>query len=608
MQKFLRMGYSLVFVTMFISLGLCAVDKTHGIAMHGDLKYKQNQSFAYVNPQAPKGGDIRLAVMGTFDSLNPFITKGTPPAGLSIFSERLVFESLMKRSADEPFSLYGLIAENCSIAPDRSFITFYINPKAQWSYGKPVTVDDVIFSFEAMRDKGRINLRSHYAKVDRVIRVDDHTVTFHFKKEADKDTYEPEAPMLIALMPVLPKHFFVDKVFDNTTSEIIPSSGPYRIKDLKLGRHIIYERRPDYWGKDLAVQQGLYNFDTVRFDFYREENTMFEAFKAGGYDVTYVKPADWFDGFNFPAAVSGKVIKQEFALKHPVGMKAMAFNIRRSLFQDIRVREALNHAFDFHWINRTLYHNTLTRSCSYYQNSHLESHGKPNGLELEVLNKYKDQLATEVFLESRQPPESSKSQDVRRHLGFAQRLLKQAGWTVDNKGRLRNDQGQAFEFEMLVYDANDQKIAMAFARSLKTLGIVMNIRLVDVAQYQNRCTTFDFDMSFQYWGITNSPGIEQSNYWGSKAADEPGSRNYIGIKDPVIDALCQQLTTAKDRITLEAVGRSLDRLLVNGYYVIPLYLKEKEFVAYWDKFNLPPYDPKVGIMFAAWWAKDHVKP
>ena len=600
MQKIFKFSLVLLLTLIMTYPGFAV--KQYGIALHGDLKLKAYESMPYVNPKAPKGGDIRLAVIGTFDSLNPFITKGTPPAGISLFSERLVFESLMKRSSDEPFSLYGLIAESCDMAKDRSYITFYLNPKARWSDGKPITANDVLFTFETLRDKGRINMRSGYKKIERVVKVDDQTITFFFNKEASKDTYESELPLIIAMMPILPQHFFLNRDFEKVTNEIIPFSGPYKIKDLKMGRYILYERRLDYWGQDLAIQAGLYNFDTVRFDFYREQNTLWEAFKAGAFDVIHVKPAEWFHGFNFPAAQAGKVIKQELSIAHSVGVEGMVFNIRRPLFKDKRVRQAFNHAFDFHWVNRTFYYNTLKRTRSYFQNTDLENRDEPQGLELEILNRYKSQISGDVFLTSTQPPESIKPQDVRRHMAFAQRLLNEAGWTIDNKGDLRNEQGQLFEFEMLIYDNSHQKIAMAFARSLKTLGIIMNIRLVDTAQYQNRYTNFDFDMTVQHWGISDSPGNEQLYYWGSESADKPGSRNIIGIKNPIVDELCKALARSENRPILVATGRALDRVLLSGYYMIPLFHKEKDFIAYWDKFGFPPYNPKVGIVLAAWWS------
>jgi ABC-type oligopeptide transport system substrate-binding subunit len=610
MKKFLASSYLFPFLcfavyAVYFSDLPAVFAKQHGLAMHGDLKYKPEEPFSYVNPKAPKGGEARFAVVGTFDSTNPFITKGTPPAGLSLFSEKLVFESLMKRSADEPFSLYGLIAESIDIAPDRSWIIFYLHPKAQWPDGRPITAADVIFSYQTLRDKGRLNLRLYYSKVATVDALDERTVKFVFKKEKGQEQFDPEAPLLIAMMSILPKHLLEGKDFEKVTLEPMVGSGPYRIKELKPGKYILYERRPDYWGKDLAVNAGQYNFDRIRFDFYRDSHVAFEAFKAGEYDFRIEENITlWHKGYDFPALKRGQVNRLELDIERPVGLHAFVFNTRRPLFRDKRVRQALNYAFDFGWLNKNLFYDAYRRSRSYYQCSDLESKGKPNGRELMLLQLFKDQIPPEVFEEAWQPPVYTHSNMRRQQLARAKQLLKEAGWTVDSKGQLRHLNNDVFRFEVLLYNPDDEKIALSLARHLKILGIQVDVRVVDTAHYENRRLAFDYDMIIQTWGQSESPGNEQMYYWSSAAANQPGSRNYAGIQDPVVDVLCQMIADARDRETLIAAGRALDRLLLTGYYVIPLYHCAKMYIAYWDKFGYPPYNPKVGVYLSTWWAKD----
>ncbi len=596
------------FILTIICCAFCGVDgyakPQHGISMHGDLKYKKGDSFAYLNPAAPVGGTIKLGIVGTYDSLNPFITKGNSPAGLNLLTETLVFERLMARSKDEPFSLYGLIAESIEVAPDRSWIIFNIRSEAKWADGKPITAQDVMFTHALLRDKGRPNLRLFYSRVANVKVLSPLKVKFSFKPLEDDGSYDPELPLLIGLMSILPKHILAKKDFEKLTLKPIVGSGPYRIKEFKPGHSITYERRADYWGHNLSYNLGRSNFNIVHYDYYRDEKVAFEAFKAGAYDVhAESNPADWLNLYDFKAVKSGAVKKITTEHNRPVGMRAFTFNIRKPVFADKRVRQALAYAFDFEWINKNLFHSAYMRTRSYFDNTELASIGLPAGQELALLEPYRDQLPAEVFTKEYKPPSTDGSGNIRGNLHKAVELLTQAGWTIHNSV-LRNQQtGEVFKCEIMLYRPDDKKIALAFARNLKRLGIDLRIRMVDAAQYESRRMNFDYDVIINLWGHTLSPGREQTYYWGLAAADEPGSRNYPGIKDPVVDHLCNVLATAQDRGTLVAAARALDRVLLWGHYVIPLYHKNTDYLAHWDKFGHPEFKPDVPMSVITWWTK-----
>lgn len=587
----------------FISEGF---GKDHGIAMHGELKYPANFTyFTTVNPQAPKGGKLRLGVVGTFDSLNPYVIKGTPPAGLSIFSERLVFDTLMKRSPDEPFSVYGLIAESVDLAPNHSWIIFYLNPKAKWPNAQPVTADDVIFSFETLKEKGLANYRLFFKKVDRVEKIDNQTVKFFFLADKNDGSFDPETPMLISLLPVLPKYFFGGRDFEKITHAEIPGSGPYKIKHLKMGHTITYERRLDYWGKDLPVNVGFYNFDEVRFDYYRDSKVSLEAFKAGEYDIRgESEPNQWFENYNFPAIKNGKIIKFEFKHQRPVGIKAFVFNTRKALFKDERVRHALIYAFDFEWLNQSLFHNCFTRTKSYFDNTALANDGIPKGNVLKLLQPFKENLPSDLFLTPYSLPISGSKVKLRENLKKARDLLQACGWHIHNSQLIHKEMKHPFKFEIILYRPEDEKIALAYAKNLKLLGIHAKIRTVDSTQYERRLGAFDYDMTIHSWGHTLSPGNEQNLYWSSKAADQQGSRNYIGIKNSTVDTLCRMLANAKTREELITTTKALDLVLLWGHYLVPLYHSNKIFLAYWDKFGHPQFNPLDGIVLMNWWFKN----
>ena len=584
---------------IFLLLALLAAGRAvaapaHGIAMHGDLKYGPDFThFDYVNPNAPKGGELRLYGLGTFDTFNPFVIKGVPDAG----STR-IYDTLLTSSADEPFSEYGLLAETVDTPPDRSSVTFTLRKEARWHDGKPVTADDVLWSFETLRAKGRPFFRAYYASVDKAEKLDERTVKFSFKPGENR-----ELPLIMGQLTVLPKHYWEGRDFEATTLDPPLGSGPYKIADFDAGRWSRYARVPDYWGKDLAVNRGRDNFDTVRYDYYRDMTVALEALKAGAYDIRVEASAkDWATGYDSPAVRDGRLIKGEFKHSRPAGMQGYAFNLRRPLFQDRRVREAIGYAFDFEWSNRTLFFGQYTRARSYFGNSELAANGVPQGAELAVLEPLRDQLPPEVFTTEYQAPVTDGSGNMRDNLRKAYDLLKAAGWTVDPKTKkLVSAEGKPFEFEILLLDPAYERITLPFAKNLERLGIAARTRVVDTAQYKKRSDDFDFDMVIDSWPQTLSPGNEQRSYWSSAFAHQPGSMNGLGLQDPAVDALVEQVIAAPDRASLVTRVHALDRALQWGFYVVPNWYIAYDRVAYWDKFGRPDVLPAQGVQLDTWW-------
>ena len=567
----------------------------HGLAMHGDLKYPPDFThFDYVNADAPKGGILRLADQGPFDSLNPYITKGQPPDGAS-----LPFETLMESSADEPFSEYGLIAESVETPPDRSWVIFTLRPQARWHDGQPITADDVIFSLDVLRGKGAPIYRFYYAGVERAEKLGERRVKFSFKPGDNR-----ELPLILGQLPILPKHYWRDKTFDETTLTPPLGSGPYRIGKFEPGRFITYERVKDYWGKDLPTQKGRYNFDTIRYDVYRDATVALEALKAGEYDLRLENESKkWATGYSdWDAVKTGQAMLREFHHQLPAGMQGYAFNLRRPLFADIRVRQALALAFDFEWANRNLFYGQYARTNSYFDNSELAATGLPGPAELALLNPLRAQLPPQLFTQAFTSPLTDPALGIRPNLRQAMALLEQAGWRVEN-GQLVDAKGQAFRFEILLSSPAFERITLPFARNLARLGIDARVRTVDPTQYVNRVRAFDFDMIVKSWGQSLSPGNEQSLYWTSAAADQPGSSNVVGIKNPAVDALVAKLIAAPDRAGLVAATRALDRVLLWNWYVIPQWHSSVTRVAYWDKFGQPAQIPMQGWQIYALWAK-----
>lgn len=561
--------------------------------MHDQPRYPKGFShFGYVNPAAPKGGTLRLAAtQGTFDSLNPFIFKGQAAEGW-----RLVFEALTKRSQDEPFSLYGLVAESIDMDPSRRSIAFTLHPDARFADGEPITAEVLLWSWQTLRDKGRPNHRLYYRQVARTS-VDGRTVTFHLGSGENR-----ELPLLMAFMPILPKHWFEANGFERTTLDAIPGSGPYRVAELEQGRTITYARRDDYWGRDLAVNRGDNNFDRITYEFFRDQTARFEALKGGLYDVRFeLDPALWAEGYDFPAVRDGELKKLELPLERPVGMRGLVFNSRRALFADIRVRQALGLAFDFDWINRNLFHGSYARNTSYFQNSDLAAEGAPSEAELALLKPYSGQIPEAVFGPAVAPPEAEGRNGLRRNLRRAQKLLAEAGWAVGRDQVLRDASGAAFAFEILLHDPTDEKVALNFARGLKRLGIEATARTVDPSQYERRRQSFDYDMIVNHWYQSLSPGSEQWYYWGQAAAEQPGSRNYAGVSLPAVDAMVGALTAARSRAELQTAARALDRVLRASHLVVPLYWQPTTRMAVSADLRRPPVVPVYGPLLTSWW-------
>lgn len=573
---------------------------SYGLSMYGDLKYPPGfKHFDYVNPDAPKGGTVRLAGFGTFDSLNPYILRGVAADAVT-----QTFDTLLTPAADEPFSEYGLIAQSVEVPEDRSWAIFNLRPEARFHDGTPLTADDVVFSLNVLKTKGHPQLRLYYAAVTKAEALGPHRVKFTFAPGMNR-----ELPLIVGEMPIFSKAYWQGRDFEKTTLTPILGSGPYKIESVDPGRSITLKRIDNYWGKDLPVNVGRFNFDRIRTDYYRDSTVALEAFKAGQYDFRLENSAkNWATGYDVPAFHQGLIKKENIPNGRPQGMQAYAFNIRRPIFADRRVREALGYAFDFEWTNRTLFYGAYTRTESYFSNSELASRGMPEGEELKVLEPFRNQLPPEVFTTPYQAPKTDGSGNIRPNLLKALALLDQAGWHVNPKTlQLVNDAGEPMRFEVLLYDPAFERVTLPFVRNLKRIGIDATVRTVDVSQYQNRVDHRDFDMIVMSWGESLSPGNEQRDFWTSKAADEPGSRNVVGIKNPVIDKLVDELIAAPSRAALVARTHALDRTLLWGFYVIPQWHLTADRVATWNKFGRPKVTPTRGFQFDAWWidpAKD----
>ncbi len=587
-------SFGLGVIAVGLLAGAAHAEPQHGVAMHGAPKYGPGfANLGYVNPDAPKGGDLRLAVTGSFDSVHPFIIKGRSAAG-----RHYVFESLLKRVWDEAFSLYGLIAETVEMPGDRSWVEFKLREGVHWADGTPITVDDVVFSMETLRDQGRPNHRLFYSKVASVERPGPRTVRFVLAADSD----DRELPLIMGLMPILSKSYFEDVAFDETTLTPLMGSGPYRLASVDAGRSIVYERDPNYWGRDLAINRGQNNFDTVRYEYFRDTTALMEAFKSGDYDLRVESSAQrWATGYDFPAVRDGSVALETLPNQRPSGMRGFVFNTRRDIFKDVRAREALGYAFDFEWTNKSLLQGAYTRTVSYFDNSELGSQGVPAGAELALLEPYRGQVPDSIFAAPFALPATDGSGNIRANLRSAQGLLRGAGWQVREGKLVGGTDGAAMEFEIMLVSPSYEKIALAYARNLERLGITANVRTVDSAQYQARRTDFDYDMIINRWGISLSPGNEQAFYWGTQAAGEPGSRNYMGVEDPVVDALIEKVTGAADRQGLVDAMRALDRVLLAGHYLIPLYHLKNDRVAYWDRLGHPEVTPVYGFVLETWW-------
>ncbi len=570
-----------------------------GIAMHGTPKYPAGFAhFDYVNPTAPKGGVQRLAATGTFDSFNAFIIKGEPEGHIG-----MIYDTLMVQSADEPFSQYGLLAASVETPEDRSWVIFRLRPEARFSDGTPVTAADVVWTFNTQMDKGTPSFQSYYADVAAVTALDPLTVKFSFKPGP-----HPELPLDLGQMVVLPAHAWAGKDFTAASLAIPVGSGPYRLKSFEAGRSAVYERRADYWGKDLAVTRGFNNFDEIRIDYYRDLTVEREAFKGGAFDIWHeFQSKAWHNAYDIPAVKEGRLKKQVFPESRTEGMQGFAFNLRRPLFSDPKVREALAYAFDFEGTNATLFYGSYVRTRSYFDNSELAATGLPSPEELKILEPLRASLPPRVFTEEYNPPSTKADGAVRANLKTALALLAEAGWVVKDQKLLNATTGAPFVFEILLDQPVYKAILLSYGESLKRLGIEVTLRLVDSAQYHERLKKFDFDMVMERLGESESPGPEQRDQWSSLAADSPDSGNTVGIKNPAIDALIEGLTQARDRQDLVTRVHALDRALQWSFLMVPNWHVNGDWYAWWDKFGMPEVIPKQGVQPGTWWydpAKD----
>ncbi len=567
-------------------------DFKHAGALHGEPKYKKGfSSFDYVNVSAPNGGELKQASFGSFDSFNPFSINGVSPAGIG-----LTHDTLMKQSADEAFSLYGLIADGFYIIPNQKGVAFHINPKAVFNDGSQITAQDVLFSFNILKEKGSPTYRYYYRDVDSVEIKDTQTIIFNFKENANNR----ELPFILGELPVLSKKWWENREFDKTSLEIPVSSGPYIIDSFQAGRSISYKRNPFYWAFDLNVNKGFYHFDKFHFDYYRDTTVAIEAFKAGEFDIRLENEAKKWANFKQEKNVlNGRIIMREFEHHLPSGMQGFVFNLRKPLFQDKNVRKALSLAFDFDWMNLNLFHGLYERTTSFFDNSYLKAPALPSKEEKALLLPYKNQLDPSVL----EPLYQKEESDIRKRLYQAMGLLQKAGWHVNSDGLLEKN-GQLFNFEILIDSSSAgawERIILPFIGRLKRLGINASIRTVDLLQYKNRLDSFEYDMIVTVWGQSLSPGNEQRYFWSSSAADSQGSMNYSGIKNPVIDSLIEKIIQSSDKEALATVVHALDRVLLNELIVIPHWYSPKNRFMYQNSIGVPSNTPLKGTNILTWW-------
>ncbi|MGA7717551.1 MAG: extracellular solute-binding protein [Bradyrhizobium sp.] len=548
----------------------------------------------YANPDAPKGGRLVQGILGTFDSLNPLIVRGLAVQQMRGF----VVESLMERGNDEPFTLYGLLARTVETDDARSYVTFRLDPRARFSDGQPVTADDVLFSWALLRDKGRPNHRQYYSKVAKAEALDPLTVRFDFGGVGDR-----ELPLILGLMPVLPRRAVDPATFEETSMTTPIGSGPYRVTHVNPGVSVTLTRNPDYWGRDLPVNRGLWNFNEIRLDFYREANGYFEAFKRGLYDFRVEsEPLHWHDGYDFPAVRSGEVIRDTIKTGMPQPSEFLVFNTRRPVFSDIRVRQALTLLFDFEWINRNYFFGLYGRSASFFAGSELSAYGRPTDeQELAFLKPFAARIPPNILDGSYRLPVTDGSGRDRANLRAALNLLSQAGYELDGAVLRQRDSKTPLTFEILVTTRDQERIALAFSRDLKRAGIVATVRAVDAVQFDQRRLGFDFDMIQNRWDQSLSPGNEQFFYWGREAADSPGTRNYMGAKDPAIDAMIADMLAARDRGVFVSAVRALDRVLMSGFYAIPVFNVREQWIARWNRIERPQATALTGYLPETWW-------
>jgi peptide/nickel transport system substrate-binding protein len=564
--------------------------------MHGKVKYPRDFThFSYVNPDAPKGGRLNFGDLGTFDSLNPMVINGKAVWAVRSY----IYETLLGRSFDEPFSLYGLLAESVETPEDRSWVMFTLRPEAKFSDGKPVTVDDVIFSLELLRERGWPQHRSHYAKVKKIERIGERGVKFIFADGADR-----EMPLILGLLAVLPKHLIDPENFEKTTLTPPVGSGPYTISAVDAGVRVTFKRNPDYWGRDLAINRGRFNFDEIAYEYYRDENARFEAFKKGLLHLrAEADPGRWARDYDFPAVKDGRILKESFETGIPSGMTGLVFNTRKDIFADRRVREALTQMLDFEWLNQNIYHGLYERTQSYFHGSELSAFGRPaSDREKALLAAFPEYVRDDVMAGTYKLPETDGSGRDRQSRRDALQLLQQAGYELKDGAMLSNTTGEALAFEMLALSRDQERLYINYKRSLERLGVKASIRQVDAAQYQARVNSFDYDMIQTSWPVSLSPGNEQIVRWSASVANQDGSLNYAGVKNPAADAMIAAMLEANEREDFVAAVRALDRVLISGAYVVPLFHLPEQWVAYWRRLAHPETTSLNGYLIDTWWS------
>jgi microcin C transport system substrate-binding protein len=600
----MKTAFSLL-VSMLICFSAVAAEPgaktTNALSLTGVPKYGANfQHVDYVNVKAPKGGHVRMAVApGTFDSLNPYIVQGTAASGMGF-----VYETLMDSPLDDISAEYALIAKSVTVPDDQSWVEFSLDPRARWHDGVPISAEDVVFSFETIMEHGSPRYQFYYRNVVKAEKTGERTVRFTFDQAGNR-----ELPQIMGQLPVLPKHFWKDRDFGQPSLEKPLGSGPYRVGEVKPGRSLSMERVADYWGTDLPLRRGQFNFDTISWEYYRDSQIALEALKAGEYDFRMESSSkDWATEYGFPARVRGDFIAEEIAHSRPTGMQGFVFNTRQAVFKDRAVREALSQAFDFEWTNKVLFYGQYTRTQSYFSNSALASSGLPSPEELALLEPFRDQLPDEVFTTPFQAPKTDGAGNNRANLRKAAMLLRKAGWVIEDGILVNKASGQPLKFEIMLVSPAFERVVGPMIENLKILGVQATMRLVDAAQYEARLEAKEYDMIVYPWGQSQSPGNEQRNYWGSVTMDEPGSRNFAGINNPVIDVLIDKIIFAPDRAALVTATHALDRVLLHMHYVIPQHHTRTFRVGYWDRFSRPAITPDYHHGFPyTWWidaAKD----
>ncbi len=585
-------------VLLFLTLSAPAdaAEKRHGLSAFGDLAYPADFShFAYANPDAPKGGNFSLVGWGgvtTFNSLNNYILKGDAAQGLE-----LLFDSLMVRAADEPDAVYGLVAESAEVADDRMSVTFHLRPEAKFSDGSKLTADDVVFSFQTLKEKGHPLFHQMLRDVESAEAIDPETVRYTFKGDLVRDL-----PLTVAELPIFSKTYYATKPFDQTTLDPPLGSGPYLVDRMAQGRTIVYRRNPKYWAKDLPVSRGRYNFDKIRFEYFRDRTAGMEAFKAGTYDFREEFTAKvWATEYDFPAIRNGRIIKEVLPDDTPSGTQGFFINTRRDKFKDKRVRQALDMVFDFEWTNRNVFYGVYDRTQSYFENSPMKAEGEPSEAKRKLFGELGVPVSKEALVPAYLPPNTDGTGQDRNLLQQAGKLLDEAGWKIKNGLRV-NDKGETLSVEILTFEPTFERLTAPYVKNLRLLGVDARLRNVDPAQYQQRLNDFDFDITTQRYVMRSTPGVELRSYFGSTAAETDGSLNLAGIADPAVDALIEKIVGAKTRDELVVAARMLDRVLRAGHYWVPHWYKASNTVAYWNKFSRPETKPRYdrGIL-DTWW-------